>query len=105
VVFVHADSSRASAQGPRLVIDDPGRFYLELPAHLERRWVLHLTLPPGPRPLLVWAGDTRTGTADALDALAGRFAGRRVGFLAMDPALVAELFPRMDRLSQQRGLT
>ncbi len=47
--------------------------------------VLHLTLPPGPRPILLWGEGGSTADPGAVETLAWRLFGRRVGFLRVGP--------------------
>ncbi len=67
------------------VLDDPERYMVELPQHLTLAWVLQLTLPPGPRPILLWGEGGSTADPGAVEALAWRLLGRRVGFLRVGP--------------------
>ncbi len=80
---------------PAAVLDDPERYMVEVPRQLTLSWVLHLTLPPGPRPILLWGEGGGTADPGAVEALAWRLFGRRVGFLRVGPVA----FDLLERLA------
>ncbi len=84
----------------QLVDDEPTAFTLQLPERLNRAWVVGLTLPPGPRPVLADAEDVDEADDDGLDALAERLCGRRVGYLRLPPTLLVRLAPRVAALAE-----
>lgn len=70
-----------AAGQPAAVLDDPGCYLVALPERLTLPWVLGLTLPPAPRPVLLWGATSSSAPPTALQALACRLVGRRVTFM------------------------
>lgn len=66
-----------------LVMDMPGRIYLELPEHLDVTFAGNLDLPDG-TPVLLWAGDVISADPLAVFILAIKLARRWVGFFGLD---------------------
>ncbi|MDP9397267.1 MAG: hypothetical protein M3P96_05345 [Actinomycetota bacterium] len=88
---------------PAAVLDDPERYMVDLPQHLTLSWVLHLTLPPGPRPILLWGERGGTAGPGAVEALAWRLFGRRVALLRVGP-LPSTCSKRLAAVNLARGV-